>query len=609
MHLVLIETSSNQSYIFASNKLRENVGASELTYRVCTEWTLNATPELLPLWNVSATELRKNLLGQAALETTGHKVEVIVATSGKAILLVDSHETGKAIIKHVTSAALRDAPGIDVCGFVSQSFDLNKEPLGQLVQEAHEQLEQIRQQRPGVALRSLRLPVVMDCATSGLPAAQWDPGSEYAEPAAARSRFSLTKRANVHSYVRRMNTLLSQKGITGDFAGNIDRLDKYCDWLAVVHADGNGVGQILQNLWSLSQCDEATKDSAAVGATNRAYLNLYRKFSIALDVCTEEAFTKALKKLLAWRDGLRSLRTMKEKGVNMIPVLPIVLGGDDLTLVCDGQAGLQFARDFLREFENQTIALKTNDEVLQSALSGVIAPIANAEFGVPRLSACAGVAIVKPHYPFSAAYALANRLVVSAKQIKKKLVTEHRQPYPCSALDFHALYDASGSDLDHIRMKLRCANGDALLFARPYVITPLELLADLPVEKSWTKRHDWQELEKRIRAILAEEDGRRRLPNSQLHDLRAGLFLGTKVADARYQLIRRRYLTQGIAELDETTEFDEASENFKSLFFSEEVVAHGQTTSKRTRFLDALDAANFWVEEVASGSNHSEDAQ
>ncbi|GIW92459.1 MAG: hypothetical protein KatS3mg110_0500 [Pirellulaceae bacterium] len=42
MHLVLIETCQNQNYIFATNKLRENVGASELIARVGTVYTLEA---------------------------------------------------------------------------------------------------------------------------------------------------------------------------------------------------------------------------------------------------------------------------------------------------------------------------------------------------------------------------------------------------------------------------------------------------------------------------------------------------------------------------------------------------------------------------------------
>ena len=38
MYLINLETSGNQAYIFASNKLRNITGASELLYRVGTKY-------------------------------------------------------------------------------------------------------------------------------------------------------------------------------------------------------------------------------------------------------------------------------------------------------------------------------------------------------------------------------------------------------------------------------------------------------------------------------------------------------------------------------------------------------------------------------------------
>jgi hypothetical protein len=78
-----------------------------------------------------------------------------------------------------------------------------------------------------------------------------------------------------------------------------------------------------------------------------------------------------------------------------------------------------------------------------------------------------------------------------------------------------------------------------------------------------------------------DEEGKRKLPNSQAHDLRSGLFLGKKEADARYALIQHRYRIQDIAELEGTP-------GSKSLFANEP-----GTEIAMTALMDAIDTADF----------------
>ncbi|HKV37960.1 MAG TPA: hypothetical protein VJX67_02015 [Blastocatellia bacterium] len=582
MNLLLIETSGNQSYIFGTNKLRENVGASELVYRACTQTVLESFGEdgiggPKDLWSDDPSRLRRNLCSprlNRPITDSGVNVEVIVATSGKALLLVKNREIGRKIIGRVTMRLLEQAPGLDVCGVLSDDFHWETTALNAVNKQAHSRLDDVRSSRPGPGMRFPRLPIIEDCRTSGLPAAR----VHAADPndIVPRSAVSIRKWESGPEYKGRMKNLpgLSEMGI--DFAENIGRLAETSDWLAVVHADGNGLGEVFLKFEKYAKCESA--------GSNREYVRKFRRFSLALDVCTERAFLSALQGLIA-RDAEAWFKQL---------ILPLVLGGDDLTVVCDGACALQFTRDFLHSFENETARSQTifgsQPDLAEFDLGDIIAQISNAAFGARHLSACAGVAIIKPHYPFSAAYDLAEELIRSAKQVKNIVtcrspgVGDRDVPWPCSALDFHILYDSTASELVEIRRRLLVDDGTTQLCARPYVIS--ERLQEV-AGSDWARARSWETLKKRVEAILQQDendDQRRALPNTQLHELRAGLFLGREAADARYRLMRHRYEDVNIGAFDEGEE---------SLFFQN----RGGRGMQATKFLDAMDASNFWLME------------
>lgn len=585
MNLVLIETSGNQRYIFSTNKLSENVGASELTNRVGTQFVLEAVVKktgriLYEHDDLSGGKVRRNLLNRGCNPEVGEKgcpVEVIIATSGKALLLVTEGSIGKDIVRDVTKRALSEAPGLTVHGAISEDFD-DLSQIHDHIGSVHRRLEDIRYELPTVDQRFLRLPFVAPCATSGLPATLYSRSRPKAE---ARSIVSVKKRQAADDGRLRIDGMVSANSSGLRLIRTIHDLEKRfeeLDWLAVIHADGNGVGQIFL---------EFDKHIQFAG-NGREYLDKYRRFSMALDVCTVNATRHALTKLQDRLDRERKDKKDSDSryGPNQLPVVPIVLGGDDLTVLGDGRHAVLLTADFLTEFEKESATIDHDH------FEGIISQVAKSAFGVGRLSICAGVAIVKPHFPFHAAYELAESLLKSAKKVKEEV--KHKtdageRQLPCSALDFHILYDSSGGNLELIRQKLRVDDGQTHLYARPYVVTGEEELR--ACRNKWLKARMWTVLQKRVEAMRAEDPedpGRRALPNSMLHEVREGLFLGQEEADARMKLVRTRYSKKGFGDL---LEEEDPPKGQASLFVEEK---HDGKGGRSTGYLDAIDLVEFW---------------
>jgi hypothetical protein len=135
---------------------------------------------------------------------------------------------------------------------------------------------------------------------------------------------------------------------------------------AIIHADGNGLGAMIASM---------TKDLK----TDDEIIDEYKTFSIQLDRATTKAFEVA------------------RKDIDDKDIRDVILGGDDMTIICNANYALEFTNKFLSEFEKQT----------------------KEEFNDDSLSACAGIAYCNHKFPFHYAVNLAESLCKYSKNISR----------------------------------------------------------------------------------------------------------------------------------------------------------------------------------------------
>lgn len=144
---------------------------------------------------------------------------------------------------------------------------------------------------------------------------------------------------------------------------------------------------------------------------------------------------------------------MKEKGVNVERVIrPIILGGDDLTVVCSADIAVEFVHEYLEQFEIET------QEQIGS-----------------KLTACAGIAFIKSTYPFHYGYQLAETLCSEAKKdAKSELIISSNNGVAPSCLMFHKVQSSFVEDFGDIKTKELVPQKDMSYCNGPYYLRQQE---------------------------------------------------------------------------------------------------------------------------------------
>ncbi len=496
--VTVIDIAGIQQYIFSSNNLKHIIGASGAVHAATHNWVFQQLPRL------GNTNVQLGAEGNWTIQPNHENLisEVIYAGGGNVVILFTGTSDGAAreFTKAYTKQVLQDAPGLRPV-VTHVDCDIAKDVLNQVLQTAFEKLRQKKNyQRFSTPL--LGLSVTATCDYTGLPAVEIIPDLD-----GTTHRISAEVKGKLNCYEAAEQRLRDAVNLEEgwQFIRNFDEIgdENISSYLAAIHIDGNGIGRRITCL----------ADGFTNPHKNRDYITQMRRLSGSIENAAMTALQKSIKAVISSiqsKDG-RFFLGKEGDGIRIrgkqLPLRPIVFGGDDTTIVCDGRLGLTLAELYVRELTAVPLT-DTNRP----------------------MSARAGVAIVKTHHPFARAMRLANSLERSAKKHIHEcqpagLVTDGQE---ISAIDWHIAGTGAGEEIEAIRAReytVQIENKSYSLNMRP-------LRLGFAVAGDW---HTWDILVQCINTLTNTEWAKRR---NKLMILRDMLRKGPD-AVKRFQLLHK----------------------------------------------------------------------
>ncbi|HMX29020.1 MAG TPA: hypothetical protein PKC13_25770, partial [Blastocatellia bacterium] len=460
MYLTIVDTTQIQAYVFASNRLRENIGASHLVAQATGEWAREAVNQSAISHNIA--DIGKGKLNQqrmvvadSSLGAEAVDAEVMYTGGGNAVVLFQTFGQVSMFKRKLSRRVLKEAPGLQLV-IAEQEFDWAKESLVKVVNDVFGKLNEAKRVRSH-SVPLLGLGVTVECQSTALPAVEYAKivEGEDRRPVSAETAAKLQANKTAKDRLEEICGSLTERGY--DYPDELDHLGRESgeqSYIAVVHADGDGMGQKIKEIGDKDEhC--ITDENGSYATANRCYISALRVFSQSVEVAAQAALKTTLSGLLnaidvndlsishnGGADWIAPIKLTEKKSENgyYVPFRPIVFGGDDVTFVCDGRLGLALAKVYAEEFAKET---------------------SNRACG--KLTACLGVVLVKAHYPFARAYQMAEQLLKSAKTYRRKIKDDYSE-WSNACVDWHfALTGLFGSLGDIREREYQVKDGSLLL--------------------------------------------------------------------------------------------------------------------------------------------------
>ena len=551
---LLFDTRSIQKYIYAGNRLRTNIGASYIVDKIFFDVLIKDV--LKKMFTDDEFSVEDDVWDSSkddnATWLNMKKCCVAYIGGGNALILFDSEGDTQPVevVKKFTRQLLVKRPGLKVGaahGILSED-DINNNKLSALYAELKSNQNSIF---PTVNVPYTGL--TLSCEVNGETANFFDTECIvrpyegdlrfYSQEVGVKSKISTKANESLKARFKKIFEL-KKVAVNIDsyqFPTSIDELGQTEgeNYIAIVHVDGNNMGLKFRGCKSLLE---------------------RRKLSREIKRKTEGAFADLLIKIICAKDNGVFLDCLKLEE-KMLPIRPLIIGGDDVTFICPANMALMFTKTLMENLDTETP--ENSPEHLTQENSR-------------RMDCCAGIAILPTSYPFFRGYELAEQLCDSAKDSMRK-----NKNTPSSWLDFAILHGEQAPTLEQIREREYTGTRGNLHFG-PY-----------QVGTDKKTRHDIENLILCTAKFLESKKPnppKGTMAHGKIKELRGILQHGKDDTAKFLRQLKRQ--NQSLPDVD-AWNFLKSAENL--LWTSEK--------DSRTPYIDAIELMDFYLPEVADKWN------
>lgn len=234
--------------------------------------------------------------------------------------------------------------------------------------------------------------------------------------------------------------------------------------VALICMDGNGLGKLFGSLFGSGPAEKSSWPLAESLARQKEMSENIRE-------CSREAFNYACQKIIGYEMDVHARENPDKTRTSLVmPLRPLVMGGDDITLIARADIALPFVKWFNEKFVEKGQQY-------------------NLSLGI-------GMVVMPASYPFAKAFPLAESLQAAAKKLTRHLKSGKRP----SSLDYLVLTEDVENDMQTVRQRLFRSSTDYLLTSKPFELhdgslekmleTGFRVLTELPrsqIREAWTE--------------------------------------------------------------------------------------------------------------------------